>query len=200
MLRKRHRPHLADQATEPRPHFAHLDRQAVSMLGWLHCARVEFVLVGGVAAAIRGSTGPLGPVAIVPAPYRRNFERLAEALAAERVSARVEGAPADGGSESTFRLSASQLARGQLRTLRVGSHSLDIEGIAAGMPSYQELLYEANRFEVADGLNVEVASPEDLERYDHVRRTGIAPEIKITRARESDPAPTEAHHRGSQHG
>ena len=48
-------------------------------------------------------------------------------------------------------------------------------------PRYQELLYESNRFELAEGLSVEVASPEDLEHYSHVRRTGVAPEFRVTR-------------------
>ena len=56
-----------------------------------------------------------------------------------------------------------------------------MEPHAAGAPSYQELLYEATTFELAEGLGVEVASPEDVERYAHIRRTGIAPEITIAR-------------------
>jgi hypothetical protein len=163
-----------------------------------------------VAAAIRGPAARPGPVAIVPAPYGRNFERLAEALAAEHACARADGS---GGSVHEARLSADALARGQLRTLRLSGRDLDIEGVAPGMPSYQELLYEAGGFEVAAGVSVEVASPEDIERYDHLRRTGIAPEIRIrrsgvgadapatragedasvTRADETAPAPTEAH-------
>jgi hypothetical protein len=31
-------------------------------------------------------------------------------------------------------------------------------------------------------VSVEVASPEDIEHYAHVRRTGTAPEIRIVRA------------------
>jgi hypothetical protein len=44
------------------------------------------------------------------------------------------------------------------------------------------LLYEATRVRVANGVTVEVASPEDLELYSHMRRTGVAPEFRITRA------------------
>ena len=51
----------------------------------------------------------------------------------------------------------------------------------AGTPRYQELLYEAARFELASGLSVEVAAPEDIEHYDHLQRTGVAPEMRITR-------------------
>ena len=196
MLVRRHRPQLQDQPTEPLPEFANLDARTIAMLAWLRAGRVEFVLLGPVAAAIRGASAPRGPVAIVPAPYRRNFERMAGLLAGEEVRGRVDDASAPG---APFRLNADQLARGQLRTLRVGLHELDIEGSAAGMPSYQELLYEAQRFDVARGLTVEVASSEDIERYDHLRRTGMAPEIRITRAGrtdESDQAPTEAQPHG----
>ena len=84
------------------------------------------------------------------------------------------------------KLTAEKLVRGQRWTLRCGAHDLDIEGRAAGSPSYQELLYEAARFELAGDLSVEVASPEDIEHYAHVRRTGLSPEIRITRNPSAD--------------
>jgi len=34
---------------------------------------------------------------------------------------------------------------------------------------------------VSPEVAVEVAAPEDIEHYDHVRRTGVAPEITVTR-------------------
>lgn len=79
------------------------------------------------------------------------------------------------------KLTPEKLGRGQLWTLRCGNHDLDIEGRSSSSPSYQELLYEAAAFELAADLNVEVASPEHIEHYAHVRRTGLSPEIKITR-------------------
>jgi hypothetical protein len=47
---------------------------------------------------------------------------------------------------------------------------------------FQELLYEANRFQVAVGVSAEVASHEDIERYAHIARTGRNPTLRITRA------------------
>ena len=41
------------------------------------------------------------------------------------------------------------------------------------------------------GLSVEVASPEDLEHYSHVRRTGTAPEFRVTRMPSAEPEPAE---------
>ena len=56
-----------------------------------------------------------------------------------------------------------------------------MEGRPSGTPGYQELLYEAGRFELAAGLSVDVASLEDIEHYAQVRRTGVSPELRITR-------------------
>jgi hypothetical protein len=92
------------------------------------------------------------------------------------------------------KLTSDKLARGRRWLLRFREYDLDIEadgGLAqrspgpcgddARGPGYQELLYEAGRFELADGVSVEVASPEDLEHFSHVRLTGSAPEFRITR-------------------
>jgi hypothetical protein len=79
-------------------------------------------------------------------------------------------------------MSAEKLVRPQRWTLRCGVHDLDIEGRPAGVPRFQELLYEAVKFELAPDVSIEVASPEDIEHYEHVRRTGRSPEIKISRA------------------
>ncbi len=182
MLLKRRAPRIDRKPTEPAKGFDHLDQDALSVLRWLGEARVEFVLVGPVADALRRRTAAGGPVAIVPAPYRRNFERLEKLLGSDRVYARIDGGGPNGEPDLTpTKLTAEMLGRGQLRTLRIGTHDLDIEGSASGLPSYQDLLYEASRFDPAPDVSVEVASPEDIERYAHVRRTGIAPEITIRR-------------------
>jgi hypothetical protein len=95
-----------------------------------------------------------------------------------------------GGSADTTqtKLSAEKLVRGQRWRLRCGRHDFDIEPLRSEpvqpggrRVSYQELLYEAGRFEPSSGLVVEVASPEDIEHYAHLRKTGRAPEIRISR-------------------
>jgi len=182
MLLKRRTPRIDEVPPEPRQGFEHLGQSAIAVLRWLKANQIEFVLVGPVAAAIRGLEGDDGPVAIVPAPYRRNLERLAGALDRARACIRLDGAGITGESDITpTRLTADKLAHGQLWTLRCGSNDVDIEGQAPGATSYQELLYEASGFEPATGLHVEVASPEDIEHYAHVRRTGTAPEVRIMR-------------------
>lgn len=182
MLLKRRPPRIQTTPAQTNQGFDHLDLAALAVLRWLKANRVDFVLVGPVAAAIRGQETDPGPVAIVVAPYRRNFERLARAVDASGACIRLDGAGIGGETDTTpTKLTAEKLARGQLWTLRCGDHDLDIEGHVPGLGSYQDLLYEASQFEPAAGISVEVASPEDIEHCAHVRRTGSAPEIKVTR-------------------
>jgi hypothetical protein len=183
MLLKRRPPRIQTTPTQTNHGFEHIDAGALAVLRWLKANHVDFVLVGDVAAAIRGHEAGNGPADIVAAPYRRNFERLARALDSAGAAIRLDGAGIGGEVDTTpTKLTAEKLARGQLWTLRCGPYDLDIEGHIPGLESYQDLLYEASRFEPTPGLTVEVASPEDIEHCAHVRRTGSAPEIKIMRA------------------
>jgi hypothetical protein len=179
----RHRPPGIDAApANPTKEFAHLDEKWLAVLHWLQANRIDFVLVGPVARAVRGDATASGPVAIVPAPYGRNLDRLARALWAAHARLRIEsGLGATGADTMPVKLTAEKLVRGQRWTLRCGAHDLDIEGRPDGVPRYQELLYEAVRFTVSPEVSVEVASPEDIEHYDHVKRTGIAPEFRVVR-------------------
>lgn len=183
MLLKRRPPRIQTTPSKTHQGFEHVDVAALAVLRWLSANHVDFVLVGPAAAAIRGHEADPGPVSIVAAPYRRNLERLARALDSTGAAIRLDGAGVDGEVDTTpTKVTAEKLARGQLWTLRCGAYDLDIEGHIPGITSYQDLLYEASRFEPAPGISVEVASPEDIEHCAHVRRTGSAPEIKITRA------------------
>jgi hypothetical protein len=180
----RHRvPAITDRPPQPANDFRHLEEGAIAILRWLLENRIDFVLVGAVARQVRGDSAARGPVSIVFAPYGRNVDRLARALGAARACLRID--PEEGqrseGEASPLKLSGEKLLRAERWTLRCGAHELDIEGHPPDGPRYQELLYEASRFELAPGVAVEVASPEDIEHYDHVRRTGVAPEIRITR-------------------
>jgi hypothetical protein len=182
MLLKRRTPSIEPRPADTRQGFEHLDPDAIAVLRWLRANHIEFVLVGPVAAQIRGEAHDRGPVSIVPAPYGRNLERLAGALDSAKACVRIDGAGIGGEADTTpIKFTAEKVGRGQLWTLRCGSYDLDIEGHGPGVCSYQELLYEAASFEPAASVSVEVASPEDIEHFAHVRRTGIAPEIRITR-------------------
>jgi len=73
MLLKRRPPGIESTPVELKPGLEHLDQKAVAVLRWLNANKVDYVLVGPVAAAVRGDTESSGPVAIVPAPYGRNY-------------------------------------------------------------------------------------------------------------------------------
>lgn len=191
----RHRP--PDIDTRPvtlRQGLGHLDQGWVAVLRWLNANKVDYVVVGPVAHAIRGELTARGPVGIVPAPYSRNFERLCNALVAQAAGLRGDRGPGAGGHAVPVKLEPEKLARGRRWLLRFAGYDLDIESAAprvvggsedvdpaAGGARYQELLYESARFELAPGVTVEVASPEDLEHFSHVRRTGVAPEFRVIR-------------------
>jgi hypothetical protein len=190
----RHRvPGIESRPAQRTKGLEHLKDEWIAVLRWLQANRVEHVLVGAAAEAIRGHSRAEGPVAIVPAPYGRNLDRLARALTAAHARMRVDG---EAGT-TPVKMSGEKLARGSWWTLRCGTHDIDIEGgpprggrDVRGVRRYQELLYEAGRFELEPGLGVEVAAPEDLEHYSHVRRFGFAPEIVITRTTEPEPPET----------
>jgi hypothetical protein len=165
--------------------YEHVTASSLAVMKWLSASGVDYVLVGQVARAIRGAVTAAGPVALVPAPYGRNLDRLARALnsahACERSHQQLLGVAGHSGREQALKLNASMLVRPQRWALRCGEHELDVEGRPSGSPSYQELLYEAVRYELAPQLAVEVAAPEDVEQYEHVRRTGVVPELVVTR-------------------
>jgi hypothetical protein len=186
MLLKHRAPRIEARPADTAAGFQHIDENSIAVLRWLNESRVDYVLVGSVAEAVRGRAGATGPVAIVPAPYRRNAERLARALWKAHARLRLEHGVDPERDTVPVKLTAQKLASGQRWTVRCGRHELDIEGHPDGGAHYQELLYEAARFEVAAGVAVEVASPEDIERYAEIRRTGLIPEITISRTPRAD--------------
>jgi hypothetical protein len=181
MLLRHRAPGIEPGPANPTKGFEHLGEDSIAVLRWLNVNRIDYVLVGAVARAIRGDSAAKGPVSIVPAPYGRNLDRLVRALWSAHARLRLDDAASAGAETMPVKITSEKLVRGQRWTLRCGDHDLDIEGRGAGVPRYQELLYEAGRFEPAPEVSVEVASPEDTENYEHVRRTGVAPEFRVAR-------------------
>lgn len=183
MLLRRRPPQIDTSPHPPAQGYEHLSGESIAMLTWLKANQVEFVLVGPVADAVRGGAGARGPVAIVPAPYGRNFERLSRALVSVHARPRPDGGTRENAESTPTKMTADMLATDRRWALRFGvAHYLDVEGRPSGSPGYQDLLYEAGRFELASGLSVDVASPEDIEHYAHLRRTGSSPEMRVTRS------------------
>jgi uncharacterized lipoprotein len=178
MLLRRRPPAIDDVAVKLGPGFEYLDKRWVVLLRWLNANHVEYVLVGGAAAAIRGQLDATGPLAIVPSPYRRNLERLQRALTHAHARLRL----LDQNAENTaVKITAEKLGRRQRWELRCGVYDLDVEPSPTAAGGYQELLYEAARFTLADEVSVEVAAPEDIEHYRQLTALGFAPEFRVAR-------------------
>ncbi len=223
MLLRHRPPKIESHPVDLREGLEHLEQKSMAVLRWLNANKVDYVVVGPVARAVHGDVDTRGPVAIVPAPYGRNYERLCTALVSAHAGLRADGAgrgAAGRPEQMAVKLTQEKLARGRRWMLRFGGYDLDIEGHgpavhaasendpappgsgadgpnsnvapdpgADSAPGYQDLLYEATRVELAEGLVVEVASPEDLEHYSHVRRTGTAPEFRVTRNAQAEHEP-----------
>lgn len=170
MLLKRRAPGIEDRPTTMAPGYEYVDPEAIAVLQWLVANEVDFVLVGALARSLHGERDAAGPVALVAAPYDRNYARLVRALMAARARLRMPGGiDADA---PPIKLTADRFTGAQRWQFRCGPHDVDIERVQArpgdarpaGL-SYQELLLESTRMEPVAGLAVEVASPDDLERY-----------------------------------
>jgi transcriptional regulator with XRE-family HTH domain len=118
---------------------------------------VDFVLVGGLAGIVQGSSYPTYDLDIAYARDRANLERLARALGELRVSLRVKGEAAD----LPFLADARSLANGANFTFMTEFGMFDILGDVAGIRSYEVLRRDAVVEEV-EGFSVRVASIDHL--------------------------------------
>jgi hypothetical protein len=122
--------------------------------------RVEFVLVGGVAANIHGYPLPTQDVDITPATTTANYRRLAAALrelnARIRADAEPEGVP--------FVIDEVALAGSVTWTLRTDRGNLDIVTQPTGTGGFDDLRRDAVEVELRPELAVRVASLPDIIR------------------------------------
>lgn len=144
----------ADGPTEPRafdaePILAVLDRHGV-----------EYVIVGGYAARMHGSTRPTRDVDVTPATTGENLDRLAAALreldARIRTDAVPEGLP--------FSTSGEALAGRRMLNLQTRHGELDLTIRPAGFEGgYDELVARSIRRSLGQ-IRVRVAALEDVIR------------------------------------
>jgi hypothetical protein len=148
--------HWRFRPSGPRPaRFEHLDDEALGLLRALAFHRVDHVVVGPVAAAVHGAEEH-GPLAIVPAPYARNYAKLATALRALRVTMRVEGED-----DGLAFLPTAEALRVRRTALRCEDGDLDVVPDPPGT-TYGELLADARREELEPRLYVDVAAASEL--------------------------------------
>ena len=134
----------------------------VAVLRVLDDHRVEFLVIGGIAARLRGAPLLTQDVDITPAPDRANLERLAGALkdleARLRTATEPDGVP--------FPFDPGLLENAAVWTLITKHGDLDLVVSPAGTAGYQDLIRDADELKVATepDLAVQVASLADVIR------------------------------------
>jgi hypothetical protein len=139
-------------AFDPRRILAVLDRH-----------RVDYVLIGGLAAVLHGAPHPTGDVDITLGRHRRNLARLSPALTELRARMRFPGRP-DGLVFTHDQGSLGRMFAAMQSVNLVTPHGpLDIVVEPPGMAGYRDLRRNAvgMRFE---GVPVQVAALDDLIR------------------------------------
>jgi hypothetical protein len=129
------------------------------MLATLARHGVEFVLIGGVAAALNGSPLVTFDVDITPRRTRPNLARLSAAL--QELDARVRTADAPDG--LPFAHDARSLSDAQIWNLTTAAGDLDITFIPSGTQGFDDLMRDAVSMDL-DGGPVVVACLADIVR------------------------------------
>jgi hypothetical protein len=121
--------------------------------------KVNFVLIGALAARLHGFPRLTADADITPAGDKPNLERLAAALKELDAKIYTESVPEG----LTFDCSPGMLARARMWNLITKAGRLDIAFEPAGVEGYDDLKKDAERFE-AFGVRFQVASLEDIIR------------------------------------
>ncbi len=127
----------------------------VTALRILVAHKVDFVLIGGIAARLWGSPTVTRDVDICYARAPANLERLAGAL--KEMRAGLRGVNDD----VPFRLDARTLAAGDHFTFKSDVGDVDCLGTPTGTGGHDDLRASAERMDV-DGLKIWVTSLADL--------------------------------------
>jgi hypothetical protein len=125
------------------------------LLRRLVAERVDFVVVGGLAAVVHGSAAITRDLDITYAPDPENLERLGRAMVS--LDARLRGVTDD----VPFVPDRRTLRRTRVLTLATPDGSLDLLAQPDGAPPYERLKERAWRAPLA-GITVRVASLDDL--------------------------------------
>lgn len=122
---------------------------------------VRFVLIGGLAANLRGTAEVTQDLDICYARNPEDLEALASVLNDLEARLRVAREP---DADLPFRLDATSLRNGDSFTFVTSKGDLDVIGTPSGTSGYDDLNAAADTFEAAEGLSIRVASLDDLIR------------------------------------
>ena len=118
---------------------------------------VEYVLIGGFAAAIHGSPYVTSDVDVVPATDKANLKRLSAALDALGAKVRSPDGPLP------FSHAGESLSGIRVLNLSTESGDLDLTFVPSGTSGYADVVRDAEEVEIL-GLVVVVASLADVIR------------------------------------
>jgi hypothetical protein len=121
--------------------------------------RVQFVLIGALAARLHGFPRVTADADITPAADKKNLDRLAAALTELDAKVYTESVPEG----LPFDRSASSLARAEMWNLVTNAGRLDIAFAPSGTKGYADLADGAEKFE-AFGVRFLAASLDDIIR------------------------------------
>lgn len=125
----------------------------------LHKRRVEYVLIGALAARLHGFPRLTADADITPSQSRANLERLAKAL--QDLDARVYTVAIPEG--LVFDCSAPTLSRAQIWNLITSAGRVDLCVEPSGTTGFDDLVRDAVKFE-AFGVQFLAASLDDIIR------------------------------------
>jgi hypothetical protein len=134
-----------------------LDPEAILSVLLEH--QVEFVVIGGLAAAAHGSILPTYDIDIVPKSATDNLSRLSAAL--RQLKARIRTDAVEGG--LPFDHDAESLAAAGVWNLTTEHGDLDLSFVPSGTSGYPDLIQDAKE-EPFFGVTVHIASLADIIR------------------------------------
>jgi hypothetical protein len=151
-----------------------------ALLAALAAAEVDHVVIGGIALALHGHIRTTEDLDIVPDPDPANLDRLCRALEAEGAMLLLNRSRRFGDRE------AWMLRRGRNISLTTRFGDLDVVRNLAGVPAYESLLEDAERYDI-DGIAIVVASPTKLKDMKSARGSAQdAADIEALRMLEGD--------------
>lgn len=136
------------------------DFQPWPILAALERHDVAYVVIGGIAAVVRGAPFVTRDLDVSPRRDRENLDRLAEALIELGAEPRIAGRPAD----VDVPLDGAMIAGFANLSLETPFGQLDLVLLPDGTRGYDDLIRSASRIEVDPGLTVVVAALADVVR------------------------------------
>lgn len=144
--------------------------------------KVRFVVIGGIAAQLRGAPVTTFDVDICCERTDENLERLASALRELEARLRGPAVPED----LPFRLDAPTLKAGDAFTFATRHGPLDVLGLPGGSEGYEAMVATSSTVSV-DDLSFRIASIDDLiamkRRADRPKDRAMVEELAALRER-----------------